>query len=285
MRPGQPQLAVTTSAPLVIVAKLFLVAHLIFCAAGCAHHAATAPAHSRPRRDRVPATTARTSTVSSIAADLRVVPASDLPKLDLAQHVGSYAAQDAAWVRGQPIVVNRDFDFATAFALDVGAGVAAAKRQKENGELAAKLASLDSIDSQALLQAQCASRQDACARFSGYSIRLFGLLYGQRAACLRVVLEFVDADGALVTPLYVAVSSARAIDEFEQSDVLRAAFALEIGHLIDLIALSSVGESDDRCATGDSTYVVGKRIDRDGSHIVLRASDPTSMLVRCNVEQ
>jgi hypothetical protein len=216
---------------------------------------------------------------------LQVALTSDLPKLSLVERVGSYAAQDAAWVRGQPIAVNRDFDFALASALDIGAGIAAARRQKENAELAEKLASLDPIDLPTLLRSQCAARPDGCSRIAGYSIRLFGLLYGQRAARLRVVLEFVGAVDGASAPLYVAISEAHEITDFEQPNVLRSAFETEIGHIVELFEPSSASESDDRCATGDSTYVVGKRIDRDASHIVLRASDPTSMLVRCDVEQ
>jgi hypothetical protein len=276
----------TWSPALAIVAKLSVVAHVALGVCGCAHRAAPAPADTRASSDQTRPPITRTSHASSTtSAALQVTPTSDLPKLNLAERVGSYAAQDAAWVRGQPIAVNRDFDFALASALDIGAGIAAARRQKENVELADKLASLDPIDPQTLLRSQCAARPDACARFYGHSLRLFGLLYGQRAARLRVVLESVGAASGTSAPLYVAISEAHEITDFEQPNVLRAAFELEIGHIIELIDTSSASESDDRCATGDSTYVTGKRIERDASRTVLLASDPTAMIVRCNVEQ
>jgi hypothetical protein len=67
--------------------------------------------------------------------------------------------------------------------------------------------------------------------------------------------------------------------------VLRSAFEVEVDHILDSLEPSQPGEDDDRCATGDSTYVTGKRIDRDASHLVLLASDPRSMIVRCNMQQ
>jgi hypothetical protein len=285
-RPQQELPAAIVSTAFAIVAALLLVVHVVLGVSGCAHRTASAPAAARPSADETRPTTPCTRDFSSAAtAPLQVIPTSDLPKLNLGERVGSYAAQDAAWVRGQPIAVNRDFDFALATTLDIGAGLAAARRQKENAELADKLASLDLIDSQALLRSLCAARADACARFYGHSLRLFGLLYGQRAARLRVVLELADAADGARTPLYVAVSDAHEITDFEQPNALRSAFETEIGHIIELVEPSSASDADDRCATGDSMYVTGKRIDRDASRIVLLASDPALMLVRCNVQQ
>jgi hypothetical protein len=237
---------------------------ILIAALGCAHGAAVRETHAPRLPD---------SAVS-------VVPVTELPQLDLVRYVGTYAAQDAVWVRGHPVAVNRDFDFAIALGLDtVGAGIAASRRKAANAGLAEKLAGIEPIDPQKLLATQCAAHPAACKRFSGHTICLYGLLFGEHAARLRVVLELVGDSDA---PLYVAISDARAIGEFEKPDILRSTFAAEIGRALDMIEASQNSESsEEQCEAGDSTHVAGKRVARDPSRVVLLASDPNPMLVTC----
>jgi hypothetical protein len=261
-----------------------LICCLVLDVSSCAHVAAPLPVNRKGDASQTLSIAADTiHAPESSSSDAMIVPVSDLPKLDLAARVGSYAAQDAVWVPGQPIAVNRGFDFAIAIALEgMGAGIAAAQRQTSNADLARTLAALEPIDVQALLRAKCDDRPAACAVLTGYQIYLYGLLFGDKAARLRVVLEFGDAQGA---PLYVSVSDAHLVADFGKSGVLRSTFALEIGHILRLLELPHISESsDERCSAGDSTQVTGKRISRDGSRVVLLALDPAAMLVTCGLE-
>ena len=69
------------------------------------------------------------------------------PEQHIAQHgtvLDRYQLEGGVWLPHAPVLVNRDFDFALAMALEggLGAGLAADKRKKENEERAAELAAL-----------------------------------------------------------------------------------------------------------------------------------------------
>jgi hypothetical protein len=61
--------------------------------------------------------------------------------------VDGYDRTDAVWLPHAPVAINRDFDFATAMTLDIGAGIAAQKRKRENEQVAAQLSGLALDDS------------------------------------------------------------------------------------------------------------------------------------------
>lgn len=139
-----------------------------------------------------PAASAPAPTSAEPSLRPTLLPIAELPRLDLAARLGAYLSQGAAWVPGQPLAVNRDYDFMLAMSIDsgVGAGLAAKKRQDENRAFAQRLTALSQIDSNALLDALCrAAPQHGCAARAGQGVRIYGLLFGDTDARLLVVLE------------------------------------------------------------------------------------------------
>src|SRR5688572_18048565 len=77
---------------------------------------------------------------------------SELAGLDVVARLGDYQAHDSVWASPQPLLMGRDFDFGMASLLDgAGAGLAAAKRQRENRELAGLAAQQARLSQEALL--------------------------------------------------------------------------------------------------------------------------------------
>lgn len=174
-----------------LLATLFAAALVLNLALACACPR-PAPRSAHPPARATQTTSAPLQTSPAPSPRPTLLPIADLPQLDLAARVGPYLSQDAAWVPGQPLAVNRDFDFMLAMSLEggLGAGLAAKKRQDENRALAQQLAVLPPIDSSALLDALCsAAPQHGCADRAGQSIRIYGLLFGDKEAGLLVVLE------------------------------------------------------------------------------------------------
>ena len=106
--------------------------------AACAHapsppeHAASATQWQTEARFVTPATAP-----CSAAATLT-------PEQHIAQHgsvLDRYKIEGGVWLTHAPVLINRDFDFALAFAMDdgLGAGLAAAKRKAGNEKRAAEL--------------------------------------------------------------------------------------------------------------------------------------------------
>lgn len=107
-------------------------------AAACAH---TSPPALRTSPGK--ATVEPSSTAAPPAARC------DPPKLTPAQYIAQhgtaldrYQIEGGVWLPHAPVLVNRDFDFALAMGMEggIGAGLAAAKRKKENEARAAELA-------------------------------------------------------------------------------------------------------------------------------------------------
>jgi hypothetical protein len=213
---------------------------------------------------------------------MAVATASELRALDLAARVGTYVAQDAVWISGQPLAVNRDFDFAIAAALDIeGAGIAAAQRRSANVALTRTLERLAAIDPHRLLQARCTVQPASCAGLHGHEIRLYGVLFGARSARLRTILEIADATPS--ARVYVSVSDAMAVSEFEKPDVLRSIFEREIDRVLGLLKVTHAPTAAEaQCPSGDSTSITGQLVARDGLRVMLLASDPQPMLVTCH---
>jgi hypothetical protein len=110
------------------------------------------------------------------------------------------------------------------------------------------------------------------------------LLYGERAARLRVVLERVDATAS--DPIYVSISDALTLDDLARPGVLAGAFSRELGRILALIeapsqATGATGAEGGRCAAGDSTTIAGHVIARDGPRVILAATDPLPARVSC----
>jgi hypothetical protein len=210
---------------------------------------------------------------------------SELAQLDLRERVGPYPAQNAAWVAGQPLAVNHDFDFAVALGVeDVGAGIAVAQRRNKNAALAERLAKLEAIDLPALLQRLCAQGRPACAKLAGKRVRIYGFLYGERAARLRVLLELTGGEAAPAT--YSSISVPGTALGFAQPGALASAFAAELEQVLELSAQPKHAPSPEigRCAAGDSTHLEGHVALRTATRIVLAASGPIPARVSCALD-
>jgi len=212
-------------------------------------------------------------------------PLSELGQLELRERVGRYPAQSAAWVAGQPLAVNHDFDFAVALGVeDIGAGIAVAQRRNKNAALAERLAKLEAIELPALLQRLCAQGRAACAKLAGKRVRIYGFLYGERAARLQVLLEL--AGGEAAPAIYSSISEPGTAVTFAQPGALAGAFAAELEQVLELSAQPQHAPSPEigRCAAGDSTHVEGHVASRTATRIVLAAARPIPARVSCALD-
>lgn len=110
--------------------------------------------------------------------------ASTLPAYDLTGGV---------WVQGQPLFINQDFDFSMAIALlDIGPAIAAGNRIKGNKEAAKLFEGMPKLGLQRYFDAAlkaAASRDRNKLLKNKDSVKLYGILFGQPKAHLRVILE------------------------------------------------------------------------------------------------
>jgi hypothetical protein len=257
---------------------------LLLASASCASTAVPAT-----RASALPASAATTEPSQSPAAALpatappvpTVVALSDLVALDLGNRVGPYQARSAVWIPGQPVAVNHEFDFGIALGIESGAGIAAAKRQSKNEALAERLAKLDPLDPQALLQRLCPHSRSGCAKLVGARVRVYGLLFGERAARLRVLFEL--ADGQPSHPIDASLSDAIPVERFAEPGVLAGAFEAELGRVLRLMEDPAAAPSAERgrCNAGDNATVEGHVIVRDEQRVVLAATDPEPVRVSC----
>ncbi len=103
--------------------------------------------------------------------------------------VEAYRLESGVWLANAPILVNEDFDFATAMALGpVGSGLASGKRKKDNEQRAIELASL-TLPSEAVAELE---------RLRQCGMHRWGLLWGGAKPALLIVSERFDAQGKLI---------------------------------------------------------------------------------------
>jgi hypothetical protein len=126
-------------------------------------------------------------------------------------HLPVYWTTDAVWATPYRILVGSEFDFAIAAALDIGAGIAAAKRKKQNQDGAKQIAALADLEP-AWYFPEASSQYDLCRVLAGRSVRLYVVLFGDTNAHVQVVLDLPENDGK--TPRgrpmqFVSVSEAR----------------------------------------------------------------------------
>ena len=235
----------------------------------------SAPAPSSRQAPSVPRATATPLPVPASASELQA--------LELRERVGAYAARSAAWIPSQPIAVNRDFDFATALGTDSGAGIAAALRRDKNAALAEQLGQLEAIEPVAAMAHACAQERAACAELAPTGVRIYGLLYGEKTARLRVLLELREATP--VRPIYSSISAAAPVETFAERGALANAFAQELARALALStrARTSPSALAGRCAAGDGASVHGQVVEDDGTRVVLLVQAPRPMLVSCAV--
>ncbi len=115
------------------------------------------------------------------------------PSSELVQSRGTgveaYRLESGVWLANAPILVNEEFDFASAMALGlVGAGLAAGKRKQNNERRASELASL-TLPSEVVAELE---------RLRPCSVHRWGLLWGGAKPALLIVSESFDAHGRLI---------------------------------------------------------------------------------------
>ena len=255
-------------------------------AGDAAHERSNEQADDRPRESPVPD--------ESKPAPPRpaLMPVEQLRALDLGTRLGTYQARDAEWVGGQPVVVNRDYDFQLAMSMHyrVGPALAASRRQEANRELAQQVEKMRPIVPAELfaeLERRCEGR---CPELHAETARLYAVLYGTETARLRVVLETDDPRrGSLQL---VSVGSPHAATEFASEGLLRSELDRGLGRLHALLSEvpSTPTELGDeatlgRCRVGGTESVDGQVIGRSGDNVVmaLRAS-PSPARAACPTE-
>lgn len=125
----------------------------------------------------------RYSTLEEIQAT--VTPAtSTLPAYDLTGGV---------WVKDQPLLINQDFDFAMGMSLpDIGPAIAAGQRKKGNEEVAQLLEAMPPLSLDAMFKRHL---KNSGSMTPPRQMTLYGILYGQPDAHLRVILESRSTQG------------------------------------------------------------------------------------------
>jgi hypothetical protein len=221
-----------------------------------------------------------------LAAPVAASPA-ELSEIPIETRVEPYQSRDSVWVPGQPIVVNRDFDFGVALgAGDIGPGIAAAQRRQGNLALAQRLSSLEPIDAAARVRALCSQPHALCTRFAGAHVRVYGLLFGDREARLRIIFE--PADGNADVAAYSALTDARAVSAFAEPQTLLAMFDKGLAAVADLLdagdAPAPASTATGQCKIGDRAQMRGQVIANDDQRVVLLVSDPRPTRLSCPKE-
>jgi hypothetical protein len=202
--------------------------------------------------------------------------------LDLAQGVTAYQSRDAAWVPGQPLAVNADYDFAMALAIEgAGPGLAVAKRRQSSQALAQRFGALAPLDRDALLRVLCdAPPHTACARFAGRPLLIYGFVFGDREARLQV---FVEA-GAAREGEYPAVSvtDARAVEAFLEPGALQRAFEDELVSIAAILErASATTDASGTCKVGGRSSLQGRVIAETTDDVWMLVSEPREQRVVC----
>jgi hypothetical protein len=164
----------------------FLVQTLLIVT-GCAAGAPSLPATTPEPAVRAPSCALGDSGAALGPASRR--PASELVA-KLGSGVDSYHLQDGVWLAHAPVMVNEPFDFAQAMGLGaIGAGLAAATRQKNNQARAEQLAARE-------LEPEVAARVDA---LRACGIHRWVLAWGTgESAETHVLTERYDANGVRI---------------------------------------------------------------------------------------
>lgn len=224
----------------------------------------TAPPQNRPL---APATDPERTVTATIT----------LTDLDVPQPLTRYLLTDAVAVPGLPLTVNREFDFASAMMLDMGAAIAAAKRQRENKALAAELLSARLPDpAPAFLEGTEACERDV------YTVNLEALLFGGDIATLQTVarIELSAAAGHEPPVFLIHISRGRAVTG-EDSWTAQGGAALAeqwsasvhtLGRLLcelPRLATPNADAASERCAIGKREAFEGVRVGEIDSVAVL----------------
>ncbi len=218
----------------------------------------------------------------------RVASCSELALLPLEDRLGAYLTRDARWAPGQPVLINRDFDFGFAMGLEgVGPGLAAARRISGNSDVAQRLAGVAKVPPEAV-RARILSRlgpreKRGASALLERAVRVYGVLFGVESARLQVILEASDARGA--PERYVAVTPARSVLAFTEPGALDEAFAAGAVGIAALLSATRTWPPPDRerarCNVGDGAYIEGRRASQEEGSTVLAVTEPRASWLWC----
>ena len=222
----------------------------------------------------------------------RLASTTETSAIGLDTRIGSYQARDAVWVSRQPLLVGRDYDFGIALAVDDGVGpaLAAFQRKQFNQAYADRLSSVPSVDASAslsLLLNGCTSKMTRyeprraplprCTQLARTNVLwVYGVLFGEQDARLRVVVELLEHDGE--RQQYVAVGAARPLSSFAAEATLRRDFLAGTRRIVELLDQPSLGTAAGPtalCPVGGSELARGRVVGRRDGLAVLRLADPT----------
>jgi len=191
-------------------------------------------------------------------------------------------SQDAVWVPGQPLAVNRDFDFALAMSMDaIGPGLAARKRQDANVALAKRLAELPPLEPNALLRSLCpAPPRTACTALTGKQVRIYRLLFGERSARLQLMLEVESSQDD--ASRYGAVTEAFPIEALHEPEALSKRFLEAAAQTaVALSSAAATGGATGACKAGDGATFEGRVVTATANHAVLLITEPRPARIVC----
>lgn len=105
----------------------------------------------------------------------------------------AYDLTGSVWVKNQPLLINQDFDFGMAMSLpDIGPGIAAGQRKKGNEEVAQILEAMPPLHLDAIFKRHM---KNSDSMGQPKRVTLYGVLFGQPNAQLRVILESKSTAG------------------------------------------------------------------------------------------
>lgn len=260
------------------VSLLAVVVITMLLPSACAHRGKPVQAASPARR----AGDARAAPAPAPARP-RLLPAGELPSLDLATRVGAYLARDAVWVAGHPLAVNRDYDFMTALAMEsIGPALAARRRRDGNVELARRLAELAPPDDGALLDAFCSARERrTCVDLAGRSLRIYGLLFGEASARLLVVVEVEPGGGSRASQhaALVELADAGGLDARALQDAFATGLvAIANEYSAELPPASAAPTDSASCRLSPATKLTGTIIARSAQYVQLLVPETQRLL-------
>lgn len=253
---------------------------VVLALTGCVHAAPVPREAAEPRPEPASSTQAPSSATPSTGPTL--LPLTELPSLDLEARFGGYIARDAAWSAGQPLAINRDFDFGVAMSMqDIGPGLAAKRRRDGNEELANQLAGLAPLDPGALLQMLCdAPPRTTCQQLAAQSVRLYGLLWGDKDARLLVVLEVVEP--APRFSVHATISDARPLAAFLEPNALGSAFHDGLAALATVIDKTAPPTATTgACELSPGAKLAGRVIANEAAFTLLTLDTPSAPRVLC----
>jgi hypothetical protein len=211
----------------------------------------------------------------------------------------AYLLTGGEWLDGQPLFVNRDFDFGMAMTLpDIGPAIAAGTRLKGNRDTAAALADMPALDLSSRLARSLAERQrddripEKIAGFGG-EIRLYGVLYGHPQASVWSLLEVSKQTESMSVERVMIVSAKQDLAAYWLADRGAAIQTWLTGSVEPLIELwaraeDSVAQEPERDFRAPAAAGLnkgrGRVLTSDARHVLVRLSDIEGTVARFPAE-